>query len=100
MQNGVLHRNTLALLCVHHFLGHNRVRTGTRGQDQQGFFIATGLGIQAGRIPTWPPGSTYEKSSWTDIYIYIYIYIYRERERVTTLKRPDCLVGISGPGTA
>ena len=24
----------------------------------------------------------------------------RERERVTTLKRPDCPVGISGAGTA
>ena len=24
----------------------------------------------------------------------------RERERVTTLKRPDCPVGFSGPGTA
>ena len=33
------------------------------------------------------------------------MYLYRERgrerrERVTTLKRPDCPVGISGPGTA
>ena len=45
---------------------------------------------------------------YTYIYIYIYIYVCiyterereRERERVTTSKRTDCPVGISGPGTA